>query len=358
MYAELIGINGKLTESKHKSLKDDPNIDPVCYTGSMEECLMEFAGRECYASGYVGNKNRPTVEYFQNIKVSKHTSVFAHSILQFRLSEEDARVFAFDMCNEPGWYFGFMRRPAKESLWVLCTLNFRFIERLQNSVYRAGIKMSDTTLYILDEATCLAQSIAPSIFGKQEEGSLFVNFTGPPYRSLANLYSDPGNHKWYSVHLKGSRSFSHEFIRHSFDSAISQRSTRFCDESDFTFVDHPLFERAMRDDRTVLSNRRGILRDFKNTSIKNTKDNYEEIFKILHDTAVSEGMSTLQAKKQARGALARFLPNGIQTSLVYTASLREWNIIFDQRISEHADEEIREIATLCKDVIQKEELQV
>lgn len=342
---ELIGINGKLTQGKFESLKNDPNIDPLCYTGTLEECLMEFAGRVCYNSGHTGSKNRPSKEYLENIRESRHTSVLAHSIVQFRLPIDDARVFAYEMCNEPGWYFGFTTRPSKESLWVLCTVNLRFVERMLDPVYRKSVRTSETCDSILNEALCLAQLYAPLALGKPEEGSLFVNFAQDAYRSLTDMYSDPGNHKWYSVLIKGSRNLSHEFVRHSFNSAISQRSTRYVDESDFTFVDHPLFKRAMQGKFYT------ELHSFRNLNIQSVKDEYEKIFKILHDTAVEEGMSNLQAKKQARGALARFLPNGISTDLVYTASLREWNFIFEQRISDHADEEIREIAELCRNVI-------
>lgn len=342
MSVELIGINGSMLKSKYESIKNDPNIDPVCYTGSLQECLMEFSGRLCYNSGFLGKKNRPTIEYFKNIKESHHTSVFSHSMIQIRLPIEDAKQFAFELCNEPGWYFGFISRPQKAGEWVLVTMNLRFLERLQNSNYRHSAlnhRLNTEILQILEEAFILAQIVAPSIFGIAEEGSLFVDYASD-MRILADEYNSPGNYQWYSFRISGSRSWSHEHIRHSYESAISQQSSRFVNPS-FDFVEHPLFSRAIKD------------RKFKNFNFKLMKDDYEIALDIMQKFAESEGMSGLQAKKQARGALARFLPHGTETSMIYTASLREWLVIFQQRISDHADEEIRNISTQCRDELLK-----
>lgn len=352
MKVELIGINGKMLASKIEELKLNPEIDRNCYNGTREECLMEFAGRVCYNSGHTGKTNRNSKDYFANIKESRHTSIFGHSMIQIRLQLDDARNFAFQLCNEPGWYFSFTSRPSRNSSWVLVTLNLRLLERLSDPVYLKSLHLSEDVGIQINEALVLASKVSPLIFAEVEDDSLLVNLTDDGYKTLTDLYDKPGNHKWYSFYIEGSRSFSHEYIRHSYESSISQRSTRFVDESSHSFEEHPLFHRCLMNSN---SNTRNKLANFKAKSLSNIRENYDEIYNILYDFALNEGKLGLDAKKQARGAMARFLMHGLSTSLVYTATKREFDFIFEQRINDHADEEIHEIAKLIKAEIDRTE---
>jgi thymidylate synthase (FAD) len=52
-------------------------------------------------------------------------------------------------------------------------------------------------------------------------------------------------HAQYSFFISGvSRGLTHELVRHRVGVAISQRSTRYVDESDSEWIRHPLFEAA------------------------------------------------------------------------------------------------------------------
>ena len=54
-------------------------------------------------------------------------------------------------------------------------------------------------------------------------------------------------------------------------------------------------------------------------------------------------LDNLSARKQARGAARGFLGNALQTELVFSASVQQWHWMLDQRASQWADAEIREI---------------
>jgi len=158
----------------------------------------------------------------------------------------------------------------------------------------------------------------------------------------------PANSYWLSMHLEGSRSWSHEQVRHAFEGGPSQRSTRYVKEDIKTsFEDHPVFQRAL--DGSLLSDfEKSILRDAREAVINTTDDAYNALFTILGKQLEAEGVDTLGARKQARAAATRCLPHGLRTEGLFTYSLREWLVIFNQRISKGADEEIQILADLVR----------
>lgn len=125
---------------------------------------------------------------------------------------------------------------------------------------------------------------------------------------------------------------SHEMVRHADWAAISQRSTRYVDESDSDWVPHPLVAR-----RPSLLELFDLLADLGRVAYDHTADDVEAELAAQPATRPS-------ARKQARGAARGLLGNALATRLVYSASLRQWKWILAQRGCEAADGEIRVLA--------------
>jgi thymidylate synthase (FAD) len=137
-------------------------------------------------------------------------------------------------------------------------------------------------------------------------------------------------HASFTLWITGvSRSLSHEVVRHRHFS-YSQRSQRYVDESQFDAVIHP----AIRD----LQN--GPVRHSILSSLESKFDQARSAYKYIYDSLVANGAS----KKTARGAARSVLPNAAETKLVVTGNLRAWLEFFDKRLSDGADEEIRELS--------------
>lgn len=299
----LIGIDGKIV----------PEVNlpgPPQFTGTDGEKLLEFAGRVCYDS-FGKPKSRPTADYLEHIVESRHTSVLGHGVLHFTGTEYELQRFAWTFISEPGWYID----PGN-----VLTINLRFVERVKSQIFK---------LY-------------PEVWNAFHQAyPLVITYRCPKATDpRLRLYTEPGKHQWVTFLIRCSRSCSHEFIRHSYQSAISQRSTRYVDESDYKALLHPLFfqrgrlfSKFSRDvDLLVILSR--LL--------------YKNVVKKAEQELVREGVDSAVARKAARGAAARFLPHALPTQIVYSASLYEWDEIFKQRISPYADQEIKTVATDCK----------
>lgn len=77
----------------------------------------------------------------------------------------------------------------------------------------------------------LAFAAAPAIVGQSAPDDFRAERLGP------DGLADEQAH--VSLYLAGSRSWSHEMVRHRY--AMSQRSTRYCDEGEASHVLHPAY---------------------------------------------------------------------------------------------------------------------
>lgn len=122
-----------------------------------------------------------------------------------------------------------------------------------------------------------------------------------------------------------SRSLTHELIRHSTGAAISELSQRFVDASDLGFVVPPHWIGA-------------IPQEFKD-SIERSSAAYAKL------SVIPPNVSTIE-RKRIRESARSVLPNSIETHIAYTANLRAWRNIMEQRAAYQADLEIRRLACL------------
>ena len=144
-------------------------------------------------------------------------------------------------------------------------------------------------------------------------------------------------HAQFTFLIQGvSRCLTHELIRHRVGTAISQRSTRYCDESEVRFVRHAAES--------------GV-----SVSQLNAREHaqaaYRQTARRLEEGLVERGVSKLSARKQARAAAARYLPQGLETELVWSANVRALRLVIMMRASDAADAEIRELGVQLLEVV-------
>lgn len=141
-------------------------------------------------------------------------------------------------------------------------------------------------------------------------------------------------HASISFYLTMSRGCSHEWVRHRAGCAISQRSTRFVDESASDWNWHPLIEKhcgkAIHIDLSNFIHEAGI--------------HYKTIVNKIEGSLIREGCDKLSARKQARGAARGVLGNALRTEMVWTANIRALRGVLEQRASPFADAEVRLLA--------------
>lgn len=143
-------------------------------------------------------------------------------------------------------------------------------------------------------------------------------------------------HASISFYIDGvSRGLTHELVRHRAGTAISQRSTRYVDESESEWVWHPLIEAAC-DDPDLEADLAGLA--------QHAREAYDSVVLRLQANLEAAGTDKLTARKQARGAARGALGNALGTSLVWTANIRALRNVIEQRASEFADAEIRLLA--------------
>lgn len=134
-----------------------------------------------------------------------------------------------------------------------------------------------------------------------------------------------------------SRNLTHELIRHKAGTAISELSQRYVDLSEIGFVVPPYFI----DYPDVV--------DHLERYFENELYNYKTIIEAYKE----EGTQTTLQRKRIREAARAVLPGATETRIVYTANLRAWRNILEQRGNIHADLEIRRLAVLlCQELKQ------
>ena len=143
-------------------------------------------------------------------------------------------------------------------------------------------------------------------------------------------------HASISFYLAGiSRGCTHEFVRHRSGCAISQRSTRYVDESESNWCWHPLYMETAKQAPTTRQT---------HDAMRACRAAYVRIVHDIEHALIARGIDKLAARKQARGAARGVLGNALETSLVWTANIRALRNVIEQRASPFADAEIRLLA--------------
>ena len=123
---------------------------------------------------------------------------------------------------------------------------------------------------------------------------------------------------------------------------MSQRSTRYVDESTSEYVVHPLISKLIND-RNEHSAGKWNIHNAIETSTKHDRETYNMLVSLLTNYNVRNGLDGTSARKQARGAARGYLGNALASEMLFTAPVSGWKIILGQRLNKFADAEIREV---------------
>jgi hypothetical protein len=176
----------------------------------------------------------------------------------------------------------------------------------------------------------VAQNLAPMIMQRlpQEVFSARASLVEP----------EEDCEKWVTLFLSGSRGMSHEQVRHRF--CISQRSTRYCNEAESPWIEHPLISKYLADEGVPMTCRSTISAS-RRVAADKCRDLYGLVVGTLEAYLTGLGVEKLTARKQARGAARGDLGNALQTEMMFSASVADWKDMLGLRYNAAADAEIR-----------------
>ncbi len=127
-----------------------------------------------------------------------------------------------------------------------------------------------------------------------------------------------------------SRSFTHEIVRHRVGTAFSQVSQRYVGADKVRFVERPEYQKDLS------------LHWAFESRIDATRAAYEDITEeLLKIRTPVEHESKTDARKAVQQAARSVLPNETEAPILVTANIRAWRGIIDQRLTPHAEPEIR-----------------
>jgi hypothetical protein len=308
-----------------------PSADQM--KGTPAEQLGEVACRICYDSLGSGRSSEALHKHILeviNLSVYEHfqftvgfTNIPIHQILQ-------------TLMNRKGVWIKIVE-PDESMIDV--TINFRTILEWNKCTRSGNINgRSQSIRYHLQK---VAHSLAPMIVPMPEDNS-----TGEFEREKGVMLIDSDrldpDQAWVSLWLYGSRGFTHEQVRHRF--AISQRSTRYVDETDSPYIIHPLITKWLNDKEGLLTDKVRAT-TLMTQSVEADRKTYIYLVEQLQAYSMKQGLDRTNARKQARGAARGYLGNALASEMIFSAPVTGWRHILRQRASKFADAEIRTIYT-------------
>lgn len=288
--------------------------------GTRLEQLCELSGRECYDS--LG-RGRDSKDYHTHILQVGHLSVYEHANLTVELRLPTPLSLLPALINRPGVW---VSQSSANTLRV--TLNLRTAVEWDNwSGSLPGAQGVDDFLY--SAVVGFAAEHAPQIVRNYKPRGSYV--IEDAHASVVEPETD--DEKWISMRLTGSRGLTHEQVRHGDFTAISQRSTRYVDEAESSWVAHPLIKQFIKE-RTPFQGRIDHVQ-------AQSQKAYAMWVGILEPWLTERGVDKVTARKQARGAARGFLGNALESSMIFSASVSQWRRMMFMRASAAADAEIR-----------------
>lgn len=149
-------------------------------------------------------------------------------------------------------------------------------------------------------------------------------------------------HAYVGFIIKGvSRALTHELIRHRAGTGVSQLSQRYCENLAFVMPPLALGHQDLYDIHR---------RSFETAAVQYTAaaamaEALETSAFAARGLYAKDGADIArQIRKRSRESARAVLPNAAETHLLFTANLRAWRNILEQRGSIHADLEIRRLA--------------
>lgn len=300
-------------------------------TGSDLDNLIELSGRVCYDSLGTGRNSK---DYHKHINEVGHGSVQEHANLTFGISLDIPTYLGCveALINRPGIWI------CKETPTILTSntgpgFNLRITANMRAIIeWFEFPPMNKLSIVLGQQIQHLAKEKCPLVLQ-----DITTSNVGMPLTIVPPKYEEE---TWVSVFLHNvSRGLTHELVRHKYRTAVSQRSTRYVDESESNWCWHPLIS------KNINSNDNLIKYNDIDLSLDNIQSicqsGYSKLVENLQEKLISEGTDKFTARKQARGAARGILGNALNTELIFSANLAQWKWIFNLRASSHADAEIR-----------------
>lgn len=155
-------------------------------------------------------------------------------------------------------------------------------------------------------------------------------------------------HVNYTFLIEGvSRALTHELIRHRAGFAVSQESQRYVDAKDISFVVPPLMLHQCGND---LDHPR--IQKFAERCERALGDYKAEQEAYADELEAADDVKTKTViKKRANEAARSVLPNASETKLTWTGNLRALRHFIELRGDDHADLEIRRLATAIAEIM-------
>ena len=325
IYAEVV-FDGVETHAPERM--GTPKVDQL--QGTTFERLAELAGRVCYDS--LG-KGRSSKAYHQHIAEVGHGSVWEHA--NFTVAFKDPYAWGdlsplFSIfANRPGVW---VSHPSPDSMGV--TVNLRSVVEWDAQT-SPTLTNPSLAAFVRARIVSCAHRLAPQIV----HSGMLTPIQDIPDKPIRSCLAIPANReeKWVSLLLGGSRGMSHEQVRHKFRTAVSQRSTRYVDESTSPWVEHPLTTEWLSLPNVPTDTFKQVIHN----SQEQSRAVYETVAESQQGWLESRGVDKHTSRKQARGAARGFLGNALATEMIFSASVAQWRRMLAQRCTIHADAEIR-----------------
>lgn len=306
--------------------------------GTALEQLAELAGRVCYDSLGQG---RSSADYHQHILEVGHLSVYEHCNWTLAIAAHDAQSNFARYAQLERLYPMLLGRPG---VWCRTEEQGEAVRLFVTLNMRSALEWDDWHPCVRQDPNCadaLRQMVRASAFQMMpqvmdEHTATGWNEHGYTYAIVRPQHPEE---KWVSLLVGGSRGMSHELVRHGDRTAISQRSTRYVDESDSPWVEHPLVTGGLHN--STLDGTRHPAWRRADTCRMEAQVAYTTLYEALEAEQIGRGVAKGVARKQARGAARGVLGNGLYTELIFSASVAQWHRMIAQRATPHADAEIR-----------------
>lgn len=299
--------------------------------GTVRERLSELAGRVCYDSCGTG---RNSLDYHVHIKQVGHFSVYEHAHMTVLIR---IPLVAEIFLNRPGLW---IENRFEEGFRV--TFNPRTVLEWDGWSDVIGVDdfVDDISSYKIGDVLAYhAEKAYPQVVTPRKRSAEMM----AGYDAISAVVEpETGEEKWVSLFMVGSRGFSHELVRHGDRTAISQRSTRFVQESESPWIHHPLVQEFLKSPDVKPEDQKRVQNAIDGV-INPARETYGMIVEVLQPWLTTKGADKLTARKQARGAARGYLGNALATEVVFSASVAQWKRMMTMRACAPADAEIRAV---------------
>lgn len=233
--------------------------------------------------------------------------------------------------------------------------HYRFFFEVDSRHYDLFKKLYNPYFFLLEDKghyylSCSLRPLLEAKEGLEKELSAYISSALPveissllPYEKseerplLLNLETlkktlDASNYRRFrfvTYHLITDRGVTHEIVRHR-PCSFAQESTRYCNYTKDKFSNELAFMQPLAYDEH--------------------KDIYDRFFQNTSDTYFA-----LIEKGEKPDEARAVLPNSLKASIMVSATLEEWNHIFELRCSEFAHPDIRRLMILVRDDLGKRE---